>query len=195
VPISDKYQIIFIHIPKCAGEAVWALLGIDKKPYNLISFSPPVLQHLLPKQLRGEYIPEEKWNAYKKITIIRNPYDRVVSDYFWMQQGGWGFVEASFDEYLGTRETVVLQNSYSENMFYDHFYPLHFYFEDIQFDHVIRYESLEKGIAELRELCQIENPLTKQNASERGSFVLNQEQKDRIYQMYERDFLDFGYER
>jgi hypothetical protein len=195
MPISDRYQVIFIHIPKCAGISVWVGMDLSICECNLISTSPPILQHLLPKQLKNKYISKKKWKAYKKITIVRNPYDRVVSDYFWLMKTSEEFEHQSFDEFLDLREDVVHHNKYADNMYYDHFYPMYFYFEDITYDHVFRFENLDKDFLEIKKIFKIVKDFTKNNSTEHAAFVLSAEQKDRIYALYETDFLQFGYSR
>jgi hypothetical protein len=193
MPISDRYRIIFIHIPKCAGISVWKGLDIAPCRCNLISVAAiPVYQHMLPKQLKGKYIGEARWNNYKKVTIIRNPYDRIVSDYFWLKPYEQ-FSRLSFDDFLGLREDVVKNNRYSENMYYDHFYPMYLYFEGIEYDHVLRFENLEAELEELRKIFKIEKQFTKNNQTEHSDFVLTRTQKKRIYNLYKRDFEQFGY--
>lgn len=80
--ISDKYKLIFFHYPKCAGKSVISSLEIktsDKT--NLESgFRQTTLLGLDYWHWNGQIYPE-KWKEYKKFTIIRNPWDRVVSLY------------------------------------------------------------------------------------------------------------------
>ncbi len=197
MPISDKYKLIFIHIPKCAGISVWRALDLAETSDNLITFSSPILQHALPKQLKGKYISNKTWAEYKKFTIIRNPYDRVVSDYFWMKNDAHAssLITGSFDDFLALREEVVNNNKYKEDIYFDHFYPMHFYFEGIKYDHVLRFENINKGFDKLRKLYHIENALPKVNNSIKEGFVLNEQQKDRIYKLYKKDFVRFKYKK
>ena len=200
MPISHKHKLIFIHIPKCAGQSIWKALDLDvdfEVKVNLdtlISFRSPVLQHLLPKELKS-YIDSETWNTYKKFTIIRDPYDRVVSDYHWLRANYFASltitIPENFDDFLSMREEVVRGNKYSENMFYDHFYPMSYYFEEIEYDYVIRFENIDKEF----EVLNLPNKLLKINSTVRGEFQLTQEQKDRIYELYKEDFIKFGYEK
>jgi hypothetical protein len=197
MPISDKYKIIFIHIPKCAGVSMWQALDIPniESQSNLVSLSAPILQHLLPKQLKGKYIDEKRWRSYKKITIVRNPYDRVISDYFWMKENAPHLITGTFDDFLELREDVITNNKYDQNIYFDHFYPMHFYFDKIKYDHVLRFENLEKEYEKVRKLYKIPNLLPKNNQSLRDDFKLDKQQKEKIYKIYEEDFLKFGYKK
>lgn len=197
MPISHKYKLIFIHIPKCAGISVWHALDLTISDENLISVTPPILQHLLPNQLKYKYIDKKTWESYSKITIIRNPYDRVISDYFWMKDNPEAkrLANGSFDDFLTLREDIVKNNKYDQDVYFDHFYPMHFYFEGVKYDQVIRFENIAEGYEQLRKTYNIQNELPRVNESNRKNFTLNKSQQDRIYNLYKKDFIQFGYER
>lgn len=67
MPISHDKKLIFIHIPKNAGTSVF-------DAYNMSDFG-----HHEPQYYMLRY-PNE-WRIYKKMAIVRNPWDRVVSCY------------------------------------------------------------------------------------------------------------------
>lgn len=75
--ISNKYKIIFIHIPKCAGSSVRQ--AIIENDSNAIS-----LEHTSYITLLEEY-PNETKN-YLIFTIVRNTYDRLVSLYHFIKE-------------------------------------------------------------------------------------------------------------
>ena len=80
--ISDKYQLIFFHLPKCAGRSV--VNALDIKTSDKTNIKTGLGQTtLLGFEIAGwnNRIYPEKWNNYIKFTIIRNPWDRVVSLY------------------------------------------------------------------------------------------------------------------
>ncbi|MFW6275226.1 MAG: sulfotransferase family 2 domain-containing protein [bacterium] len=102
--ISHKHKFIFIKPIKVAGTSVELNLAkncgkkdiithhskpskeSDETLYNDYSqnyegFNP----HMPPEKIR-EKIGEKIWNDYLKITIIRNPWDVVVSKYFWQEK-------------------------------------------------------------------------------------------------------------
>lgn len=85
--ISHKYKFIYIKAWKVAGTTVQKALEkicgsdditameetlIDGKLYD---------QHSTPKEIRA-IVGEDIWNSYRKIVIIRNPWDALVSLYF-----------------------------------------------------------------------------------------------------------------
>lgn len=77
MPISDQHNLIFIHIPKNAGTSVTNHLEMDDVGHHNWSY------------YAGRY--PNKWSKYKKISIIRNPWDRVVScyEYAKMENSYW----------------------------------------------------------------------------------------------------------
>lgn len=93
--ISDKLELIFIHIPKCGGTSIESIfwskeervesnlwMGFIDKYHN--KFQTGGLQHLKATQIRLS-VGDEKFNAYLKFSVVRNPYDRAVSQYIYMQ--------------------------------------------------------------------------------------------------------------
>lgn len=72
----DRHQAIFVHIPKCAGiSVVKSLFGdFDCGHTNL-------------RRYQIMFGPEE-FHRYFKFTIVRNPFDRLVSAFFFMKKGG-----------------------------------------------------------------------------------------------------------
>lgn len=63
--IKDK-KIIFIHIPKTAGTSIINVFGINK------------VDHILAKDIK-----KKQWENYFTFTVIRNPFDRLVSHYIY----------------------------------------------------------------------------------------------------------------
>ena len=80
--ISDKYKLIFFHIPKCAGGSVKKCLGY--KNNDLTNMKSGLRQSVLlgvDIAFWNKKVYPEKWKEYEKFTIVRNPWDRVVSIY------------------------------------------------------------------------------------------------------------------
>lgn len=92
--ISDKYQTIFIHIPKCGGTSIESLVWLEseKTEENLWmgfidkyhnKYQAGGLQHLKAIQIRS-HVGRDKFTRYFKFSIIRNPYARSVSQFLSM---------------------------------------------------------------------------------------------------------------
>ena len=70
--IIEEYKTIFIHIPKNAGTSI-------RRYFNNLSTHHETIydfKHVFP----------DEYNSYKKFAVVRNPYDRMVSWYFYLQK-------------------------------------------------------------------------------------------------------------
>lgn len=97
MPYYINKHILFIHIPKCGGTHLgWLLeqndnqtLCIHGKAYNNIfpePFSNYSLQHQFYSTIYNyKHLSNIQFNdKLKCISIVRNPYDRLISDLFWI---------------------------------------------------------------------------------------------------------------
>ena len=75
---SDKYKIIFIHVPRTGGGTINKLLEIPREDQG----------HRAPWEIRMSIDPG-KWEEYDKIVICRNPWDRLVSLYHYRMSKGY----------------------------------------------------------------------------------------------------------
>jgi hypothetical protein len=77
MPVSDKYKLIFIHIPKNAGTAITNTLDMYDVGHHGWQY------------YKSKY--PQKWEQYKKISVTRNPWDRLVScyEYAKMDESYW----------------------------------------------------------------------------------------------------------
>ena len=81
--IDHIKKMIFVHIPKNAGESMEICLGGygDKKKLWGAD-NGVVLQHLKACELQ-EKIRNQVFNNYFKFTFVRNPFSKCLSEYFW----------------------------------------------------------------------------------------------------------------
>jgi hypothetical protein len=91
MPVSHKLRTIFVHVPKCAGSSITAALRELDPDLAFVGLAPPdVLAatnrrwlHHLPASYLREVLPPDVWASYFKFGFVRNPYDRVVSGFFY----------------------------------------------------------------------------------------------------------------
>ena len=74
--IIDKYKTIFVHIPKNAGTAIETLFGNS-------SFRIQPYKHANIHEIKKKFT--KSYDCYSKFTIVRNPYDKMVSWYFYLK--------------------------------------------------------------------------------------------------------------
>jgi len=94
--ISKKYKCIFIHIPKTGGSSIESLIWnkYSKTEENLWNgfideyhnkYQTGGLQHLKAVQVLNEISPF-RFNNYFKFTIVRNPFDKAVSQFEYLKK-------------------------------------------------------------------------------------------------------------
>ena len=105
MPLLNKYNSIFIHIPKCGGSSIedillpeeeritenfWMGIGEGKNPEYCLSglgFRNKYgitggMQHLPAKTIK-KVIGKDIFDSYFKFCFARNPYQRAVSQFFY----------------------------------------------------------------------------------------------------------------
>ena len=91
-------------------------------------------EHLSAEKI-NEYVGDDIWKSYKKISIVRNPWDHVISQHNWMLKYRFGGVTDDFEHFI-REKYVPLWNIISVNNYVD-------------LDFVIKFENLEENIEEL----------------------------------------------
>jgi hypothetical protein len=104
-------KIIFVHIPKTGGSSVEKTLGRRlekgwrKKEESLMGWdriNKIWKQHLTCREmLVMGYIDPSVFNSYFKFTFVRNPWERLVSEYMWKRHKRFDTFK-TFIEALGT---------------------------------------------------------------------------------------------
>jgi len=168
--ISHSHKFIFIKSIKTAGTSIEAVLsnycsGSDfVTPLYDYAFnrdekgkfihqsmnaeeSKEIVQHVDALTLK-EKIPDDIWHDYFKFSIIRNPWDRAVSNFYWEKRQDptlnprkrfYHHLGVPFDELAALRKkfsTYIRSDNWDNN---DSFYTID---GELCVDFVIRYENL-----------------------------------------------------
>lgn len=217
MPISHKHKTIFVHIPKNAGTSVENVLGVSNihdlhnagktseilkvtntellsyKEYRNILLKSP--QHYTLQELK-KIIDKSTIDTYLKFSIVRNPYDRFVSEYKYNKQ----FNFLSFDEYVNY---VMSLTAVERNWFFDGHLETQTSFLSDEYGvidqsvKIFKFEELyylKNFIAKLTGTAVFPHKLKSFNSTPFISFYTNKTE-NMIYEFYKDDFVNFSYDR
>jgi hypothetical protein len=192
-------KIIFIHIPKTAGSSIEHLLR-DEGKYELDFIgvrNGRSTHHYMGIELK--LILKELYPTYYKFSFVRNPYDRLISEYFWCRLNNVGHkFNKTFDEFLDYVEDVIKNKNFFKPIENDHFIPQYsflFFNNKLLVNNIFKYEDIETVAPLIKKRLKINTVLQHLNKSKKNEITLTQEQKDRIYNLYKIDFQTFNYEK
>jgi len=197
MPISYKHKFKFIHIPKTGGSSIEKIFDLQHKN-NLFQprftnqfegcyFAPQHFTHALIDHFK----PEGK--NYFSFTIVRNPYNRIVSEYFYINKNFenkliMDFSESDFNDWL---DTSLMKFDI------DHKLPQSS-FLDIPVDMILKLENLKEDFEKLNERLGTSYKLIHDNKSSiNKEDIVNSLSKDtklKIYKIFKEDFKKFNYE-
>lgn len=179
-----KKKYLFIHIPKCAGISLVSNL---ERHLNFTRIGPhEKAKFLFSKQHKYKLNREE----YYTFSFVRNPWDRLVSTFFYILKGGRSPIDAkrrdlflkkyngNFDKFIYDIENwfhITEEESIYEDLYIPHFRPqAEFIFDDknrLLVDFLGKIESID---ACHRALCQQLNiphkRLKKKNSSTHDNY-------------------------
>lgn len=157
MPISFDQKLVFVHIPKTGGISISKLMGIDGYALDLQLLTGKLddwsmrprqfveLTHLTANEIRNR--SPESFNSFFKFAVVRNPWDRAVSEYRYRETHGFKFPYitnvSSFSDFC----EAISQLDMSTLTHYDkaHIRPQYEYVygnNQIIVDKIFRFESL-----------------------------------------------------
>lgn len=188
---ADDCQCIFIHIPKAAGTSISRTL-FDKGSRHI-----PYFEY--------EKANRKKFQRYFKFAFVRNPWDRLVSTYFFLKKGGLNEMDKvwaeknlaeydSFDSFV--REWVTEENVWS----WIHFKPQHYFICDddmnIRIDYVGRMENLADDFKYITKKidCDVKLEVINKSDHEHYSRYYSDETRLIVENSYLQDIELFNYQ-
>lgn len=177
-------NFVFIHINKCGGTSLERALGI------------PFLDHDMASERRA-FLGEREWNKRFKLTLVRHPYDRVVSHYLYERRDENTGEEQLLREFPAWLDRLEHSNrtgpirwdapmrdwitDANDNVIVDRFYKL---------------ESINDAVQDISQMIGREMTLHHIKAKSQGvprAKFLTPEVKQRIHALHKVDFETFDY--
>lgn len=221
--IDHKRKFIFLHIPKCAGTSIGNLI-INEFKYNkkeLPLFKDFNYFYYDSYRIHYDNLNKHILKNYFVFTIVRNPYNRFVSEYKYNEE----LDIDDFDYYCENFEKIwdkkyhkieklndVPNKNYIEiaNNFYNNIHRIsqtNFlngsytdYLDKTKYiNKIIKFENLSNEIKFIYSKLGIKNfKIEHHNSSNIKKFEhkkvnLSKKNKEIIYNIYKEDFSNFGY--
>ena len=192
----DELNCIFIHIPKAAGISICrALFG------NLGGGHTPIKKYEL-------IYSKSDFNQRFKFTVVRNPWDRVVSAFYFLKEGGFGDEDPKWiDEHINSHkdfESFVKNGLASEAVQEKlHFKPQISFLQndlgEIPIDFIGKFENLNDDLATISKNLGFEANLDHNNKTQgrKGKSYrdyYNKKTREIIKEIYQIDIKYFEYE-
>jgi hypothetical protein len=177
-------DFVFIHINKCGGTSLERALGI------------PFLDHDMAWERRA-FLGEKEWNKRFKLTLVRHPYDRVISHFLYERRDDQVTGEQLHREFPAWLDRWERANRTAPTRWdapmRDWITDAH---GDIIVDKVYKLEQIDEAVDDIARMTgrsmTLHHIKAKTQGTDRGDF-LTKEVKDRIFEVHRADFETFGY--
>lgn len=190
--INHKHKFAFVHIPKTGGTSLTLLLAphLDKPPARTKGRSWQGLCHNTGLHSGINKHTADKLKDYFKFTIVRNPYDRLLS----MWRSGYGRPgKKTFEEYCNSVCSRRKHRAFGPQVDYISHDGI------VLVDYVARYEQYDAEVTLLMNKWdlsfeQIPHRLNTKNRKNRQA-VFTKKIADKIYEHMKLDFDTFSYKK
>lgn len=200
MPYYRQLNLLFIHIPKTGGtvienelkklynETLFGTSFLLDYPYNTVNYQHQFYSTIYNYKNRLNI----DFNNIKIFSIVRNPYDRIISDLLW-----WGKIKK---DYTSEQVYDVIINNYLNkvNELDNHAVPQYKFITDencqiIKNIKIFRTEKLNESNNELNKFLGCNINIQQNNVSKDYSKYLNKDSIRIINNLYKKDFEIFDY--
>ena len=201
--ISDLHKCIFIHVPKAGGSSIEQSSIFHDQRNETNEY---VGGHKTALEYKRVY--PDKFDKYFKFTLVRNPYSRLVSAYFYLSRGGGrgnSYDTEIFKKHFEHREKDFVsfcRNSLSEELIEDvvHFQPQYKFLCDdnmnILVDFIGRQENFVKDAQKIFEKIGLpyEHRHSLGSNNKHFSEYYTSDIQEKVFNLYKLDFELLGYQ-
>ena len=189
--IIKDYKTIFVHIPKNAGTSIETFFKKDTYTFDERMFN----RHDTIKEIRwklecnDKFKKSKEYNKWKKFAIVRNPYDRMVSWYFFYN------IKNLTRHADNTSFYSWVKNPTKFNLFEETKYllkPQYTWIDDTVT--ILKYENLNEELNNFFNK-EIELPIINKTNHKQYLEYNNQDSLDVVYEKYKKDFKKFNYKK
>ena len=180
-----------------AHELVQLLSSMHFKNYSNNVKIKRVIDNLL-KLLRIK-TKQNIWDTYYKFSIVRNPYDRLVSYFAWLemnQNKNESLSFKRFNYFLG--ETLNIDNILNNRHLWPQ-YKFIYYKGKILVDRLIRYENIQDEFYTMMKDIKLPRINLKEkrmvSKHKEYSYYYDVVSRNKVYKFYRLDFEIFGYSK
>ena len=153
----------------------------------LLTRKRPNFYNHISASLVQKFIPPDVWNSYYKFAFERNPWDKVVSWYFWRYKSE---PRPNLSDFVHSSEANIIKGFelYTKNA-------------EIILDDIFLYENLENSMIEISEKLKLNKainlPKTKTKfRKEKNNYqdILSSADQEKVAQVYAREIAFFNYQ-
>jgi len=188
----DQLECIYIHIPKTAGSSIGTSLFATSTPGHWTAET-----YLWTNRI--------KFKKYYKFTVVRNPWDRLASAYFYLKAGGKNksdseWAKNNLSEFKSFEDFIKTGLHQKHIIGWVHFKPQYKFLEltnkKIGLDYIGRFENLQEDFNTIANHLEVKAVLPHTNQSERPSYkdLYSQETIRIVANIYQKDISLFDYE-
>lgn len=196
--VCPNYELVYLDIPKTASKSLDHVFRKHFRGENIRRKDPEIPGW---KYKHCRIIPDYAKN-YTKIASVRNPYDKIVSHYFYNKKRGYRtnpkptfptfeeFVDECLDKLHNNPIDSLNGNIYG-------FFPCSKYLEVTGYDYIIRTEHIQEDFDKIPlPLSGITIPKMNTNSKRpRWNDIKTKELNEKIIEWACDDFELFGYEK
>ena len=198
MPYSKEYKICFVHIPKTAGTTIEKSLNLLNAE-SLYSERKFVNKNVTAQHFNYEELKEvlgDTLDQYQIFTVVRNPFDRIVSEYHHVIHNDWAteYKNLSFDEFV--KKSIFTDVETRIRIFDAHIEPQTYFIKGCENIKVFKYENLEECFNWIRQIVGDNISFGHERKSERrpyNEYYKNSDTIKLVSEFYKEDLERFSY--